>query len=200
MSDLLAKFFLILSQPETVAVVFLIGFWFHDRATWGIAIMLAAFSMVLNPALKEFFQMPRPSGAEGYGFPSGHFQGAMCFYGWLFVKLHNNWARLAIAILLAGVGYALVHMGFHFPRDIAGSIVVASIIIGLTYALLQREPFKTKPYLLACVLLGIGILPLAYMLFHSGMQKHSLAGYVAIAAVMLVWWKFFQEKDEKEKV
>lgn len=191
MTELLAKLLLLTGEPVTVAILFLVGFWFHDRTTWGIAIMLAGFSMVLNPALKEYFALPRPEGAEGFGFPSGHFQGAMCFYGWLFIRLPQTWAKVLTALLLAGIAFGLVYLGYHYPRDIIGSFVVGCLVIGLASELLDRQPFVDKPYLMGCVLLAIGIFPLAYMLFHSGIQKHSLVGYAAIVAVMLVWWKFF---------
>jgi membrane-associated phospholipid phosphatase len=200
MSDpliLLADAFLILSHPVTVAALFVAGFMYHDRTTWGIAIMLAGFSMMLNPALKEYFAMARPLGQEGYGFPSGHFQGSMCFYGWLFLMLPNKWIKLAIGFLLAGIGFGLVYKGYHYPRDIAGSFVTGSLIVLGTYALFKREPFASKPPLVGWVFLGIGIFPLAYMHFMSGMQKHSLLGLAVIAGVMYIWMRFFPETKER---
>jgi membrane-associated phospholipid phosphatase len=192
---LMADFFLLMGHPVTVAALFLVGFITHDKTTWGIAIMLAGFSMMLNPALKEIFQLPRPQDITEYGFPSGHFQGSMCFYGWLALRIPNKWIRGGLALLLAGIGFALVYKGFHYARDIAGSFVVGSIIIFSTQALLRREPFHGTPPLLGCVFSGIGIIPLVYMSFHSGIQKHSLVGLVSILAVMMIWMRFFPEKE-----
>lgn len=196
---LIAQFFLIWDQPITLALVFLTGFWFLDRPTWGVAIMLSGFSMILNPALKEYFQMLRPGDSGEFGFPSGHFSGAMCFYGWLFLRYNQASIRIVIAILLAGIGYGVVHMGYHYPRDVAGAFGFCSIILGATYALMNRSAFVRKPHLLGCALVGIGIFPLLYMYMHTGIQKHSLVGFATIIAVMLVWWRFFPTEQKPSR-
>jgi membrane-associated phospholipid phosphatase len=194
MMTLMADGLLLLGAPGTVAVLFLIGFRYHDQTTWGVAIMLAGFSMMLNPALKEYFALPRPEGlSDGYAFPSGHFQGAMCFYGWLFIRISNKWARLLISLILAGIAFGLVYKGYHYVRDIMGSFVVGSLVITGAYVLLKREPFKSEPGLLGLPLAVTGLIPIGYMYMHSGIQRHSLLGLIAITAVMVIWTRFFPE-------
>lgn len=143
--DLLADILLVMSHPAVVASLFIIGYFYHDRTMWIVAATLALCSLVINPCLKEYFQMPRPLGQTGFGFPSGHFHGSFVFYGWLALHWNNKWIRLGILMILAGIGFGLVQKGYHFPRDLLGSAFFGSILILSTKFAMHFKLFKTYP-------------------------------------------------------
>jgi len=149
--------------------------------------MLTGFSMILNPALKEYFQLARPLGAEGYGFPSGHFQSATVFYGWIALNWPNTKVRVAIALILAGIGYGLVYLGFHYIRDLAGALVVGSLVLLMSSLTLRLSYFNNKPPKYGFVLLGISILPLLYMYQGEGIPKHSWEGLACLVLSTTFW-------------
>ncbi len=183
----LAQALLLMSHPAVVISLFVIGFVFHDKKTWGIAIMLTGFSMILNPALKEYFQLARPLGAEGYGFPSGHFQSATVFYGWIALNWPNTKVRAAIAVILAGIAYGLVFLGFHYIRDIAGALAVGSLVLLMSSLLIGRPYFNTKPPKYGIVLMGLSTLPLLYMYQSEGIPKHSWEGLACLFLSTTLW-------------
>ena len=77
--DHLSSVLLVFSNPVTVFSLFLLGFFYYDKTTWGVAILLACFSMVLNPALKAFFGLPRPMIYLDLVFPAGIFKAPCVF-------------------------------------------------------------------------------------------------------------------------
>lgn len=143
--ELLADILLIMSHPVMVASIFVVGYFFHNRTMWIVAATLALCSLVINPCLKEYFQMPRPFGQTGFGFPSGHFHGSFVFYGWIALHWNHKWIRTGIAAILAGIGFGLVQKGYHFPRDLLGSAFFGSILIITTRFVMDFELFKTFP-------------------------------------------------------
>lgn len=195
--DLIANFFLLWDQPITLGALFLAGLLLREHKIFGTALMLAGFSMILNPALKEYFHMLRPGESGEYGFPSGHFSGAYSFYGWLLISYSRPAIRLALAFLLVGLAYSIVYMGYHYPQDIAGAFFFVSLTLGATHMLLNREPFMSKPHLLGCVLVALSTLPLFYMYMHTGIQKHSWVGLATIMVVTLMGWKLFPRLEKK---
>ncbi len=99
--------------------------------------------LVLNTALKSFFDRPRPqvfewgTHAATSSFPSGHAMSAAIVYStvaYLAARLHKQtWAR-GITLLGAGVVIVLIcasrmYLGVHYPSD-----VIAGATIGLAWA------------------------------------------------------------------
>lgn len=99
--------------------------------------------LVLNAALKLFFDRPRPqvfewgTDAASSSFPSGHAMSAAIVYStvaYLAARLHKQvWARW-ITLLVAGIIIVLIcasrmYLGVHYPSD-----VIAGAMIGLAWA------------------------------------------------------------------
>ncbi|CAM9949327.1 unnamed protein product, partial [Choristocarpus tenellus] len=47
---------------------------------------------------------------------------AITFYGWIILNTKSNFIRFILAALIAGVGFSLIHKGFHNIYDIVGSV------------------------------------------------------------------------------
>jgi undecaprenyl-diphosphatase len=112
---------------------------------WFDALLALVLTMLggglLNVALKNLFQRPRPVFDEPlvhlttFAFPSGHTMGATLFYIFLAVLASHTLRRrmrlvvICCAALLVGlIGATRIYLGAHFFTD-----VLAAIVAGLTW-------------------------------------------------------------------
>jgi undecaprenyl-diphosphatase len=138
----LAYDFSLLGSAAILALLFVVaatGFWLSGqrRAAFGLAATMTG-AIVLENALKYGFHRIRPqpffgAAPETFSFPSGHALFSTCFYGAAAYFLASNFRNLssraviwAIALLLAGsIGISRIYLGFHYPSDVAGGMLVA---------------------------------------------------------------------------
>ena len=99
--------------------------------------------LVLNSALKSFFDRPRPqvfdwgTHAATSSFPSGHAMSAAIVYStvaYLAARLHKQvWARwitlVVAAVIIVLICASRMYLGVHYPSD-----VIAGATIGLAWA------------------------------------------------------------------
>jgi len=148
--SVLAKFFRFISflAEEPFYFILFAWVWLPSHGGRGPRMtFLFLLNMLVNQLLKVGFHQPRPfeldptlqlASAVGFGFPSGHSQSALFFWGLLaleFPKIHT-WA--AAALIIPAVGLSRVLLGVHFPQDVFGGWAVgAGLLLG--WALLQRQ-------------------------------------------------------------
>lgn len=128
-----------------------------DRA----AVMMA--SLIVLP-LYELFKLAvhraRPvtefvakAGLHGDSFPSGHSAGSFAIYCTLaylmYRELPRPWSRIG-AGLAAGlailIGFSRIYLGAHFPTDVIGGWLIASLaLMIIRYGLIQYERRKAVP-------------------------------------------------------
>ncbi len=118
----------------------IIGFLYLDRKTFAFALFILLFTVCANPFLKMLWKMPLPSmgNAEGYGFPSGHLQSAIVFWGFLAFRYNNLSWRLVISAFLIAYAWALYIKGYHYPIDLLGAACFAALSL-----ILYRLVLKT---------------------------------------------------------
>lgn len=116
-----------------------------------------AFSLVItvffNGFFKDLFQDPRPPTntttenplgytAEGYGFPSGHSQGAVGFWGYVAYGFKDKSKPYLIptifSILIGLIALSRVIIGVHDLQDIVGGLIIG---IGVLLAFIFSEPY-----------------------------------------------------------
>ena len=132
MLDYLTAFVLVFSHDTILIPLIVLGYIWLDRAIFYHATCLLLLSMLVNPALKVTFKVPLlPHLGGGYAFPSGHMQSATVFYGWIAYKTPCWMVRTMILALLIGIGFGLVHLGFHRVEDIAAAVFVGIALIAL---------------------------------------------------------------------
>ena len=114
--------------------------------------MVVPAGMLANLALKHLVRRPRPSfdGAlphlSNFSFPSGHTTGAALFYGFLVLYGLGRTAQaprrvllvLAACAMTGLVAFSRVYLGFHFPSDVAASVVLALAWTGGVLAIAGR--------------------------------------------------------------
>ncbi len=124
--------------PIAITYGFIEGFY---RKQWKMMvwfIFLLIITVFVGHALKSVFKIPRVSNPNTYGFPSGHTQFAIVFYGWLCYQLTLAvprylgivYAALTITILAYAVT-AIVHYGYHTWFDIMGGIASGGLLLFL---------------------------------------------------------------------
>ncbi len=113
-----------------------LGYWLDSRRRWvriGLTFMLAG---VLNAALKDAFQAPRPMlepliQEGGYSFPSGHAMMSAAFWGAIAVGYRRAWVTALAAVLVAGIMFSRVYLGVHWPRDVLVGAALGLALVGL---------------------------------------------------------------------
>jgi membrane-associated phospholipid phosphatase len=91
-------------------------------------------------------EVVRLASATGYSFPSGHAVLSVCFYGGLALLLWNRartrgWRALLLACAIGfplAIGFSRVYLGVHYPTDVLGGWLGASLWLGAFALALRR--------------------------------------------------------------
>jgi len=123
-------------------------YWCLCKRTGARLSILFLLSAYINMVAKLMADMPRPFeysdavqqlvAASGGGFPSGHTQGAVVFWGYLAYTFKNTLFRSIAGFLILGIPLSRLYLGVHFPIDIAGGYLLGSILL---YGFVKSENF-----------------------------------------------------------
>jgi glycerophosphoryl diester phosphodiesterase len=180
-----------LGHEEFYLIALPLIYWVISKR-WGL-MLTAVFllSHFINTALKNFFAIPRPTGAEGirilyaesapgWAFPSGHTQGTAVFWGYgprLFRHRLLGWLGL---IIIALVAVSRMYLGVHWPQDILGGLVLAAAITVVALRA-ERSPAWAR---LAALSPGLQIAlafaaPLLLLLLDRSLESAKVVGFLA---------------------
>jgi membrane-associated phospholipid phosphatase len=122
---------------------------------YGAALFLTVSSggaLLLNGAMKLFFERPRPqvpwaSVLPDYSFPSGHTMNSVAFYGALAVIIWSiagrRWGIVAVvsaAVLCTLIGISRIYLGYHYFTDVIGGALA-----GVSWLLITMAVFRVRP-------------------------------------------------------
>jgi membrane-associated phospholipid phosphatase len=137
-------------------------------------------SLFANSFLKDFYKDPRPDTniiegepiEEGYGFPSGHSQNGMAFWGHLLLWKKNTAQPSPInkvviiiaAIFMIILPISRIIIGVHDLQDIVGGTVIGLVILMVFLFIYPYfEPLKAKPLFLQMIL-GVTLVLTAWVI------------------------------------
>ncbi|HEY8394531.1 MAG TPA: glycerophosphodiester phosphodiesterase family protein [Thermaerobacter sp.] len=136
--DAVAHFFTSLGSEYFYMALLPAIYWCVDRRRGHELAFLFLASMWLNGLTKDVFNLPRPSAGEGIrvlaresspGFPSGHAQGAMTLFGYLFAEYPMAWLRgLAVAMVLL-IALSRPYLGVHYLGDTLGGLAIGLLLV-----------------------------------------------------------------------
>lgn len=140
MIDYIAQACLGFTHQSFLIPFIIVGYFIFSKQIFCKALFILLFSMVVNAYLKSLWQVPLPSalGKEGWAFPSGHMQTAFAFWGWLAWEYNQILFRFFVTFLLIGIGFSLVHFGYHDYYDIFGALGCGIISLSV-YDILLRQ-------------------------------------------------------------
>lgn len=180
---------------EEYFYILVLGFfyWCINKEEVRYLVMVITFSSVVNGALKEIVNSPRPfmveevralrtETAHGSSFPSGHVQIVASFYGALAHRYKKVWLWLIACVVVILVGLSRVYLGVHWPRDVVGGIIFAvlSIFIISRMELYEKRQGVSWPYfiLFALVVLSMFLLKSETYIKATGAFLGFMMGYL----------------------
>lgn len=123
------------------------------RVTYGIPVSAgAAFVTLLNKAIKNAVQRPRPDdilhlvNEGGFSFSSGHSITSMFVFGMLIYLVRTNvknrtaanvWTVI-LAIPMICIGLSRIYLGVHYPSDVLAGWCLGAAVIAVMAAVLER--------------------------------------------------------------
>jgi membrane-associated phospholipid phosphatase len=135
--------------PVLVIVIFLL------KRKDAIVLLVAAFALstIFVQGIKNLVPEDRPikaitntslihtvEGVEVHtinSFPSGHSTTAFCIYFIFCLLIKKRWSIVVGFIYAVTVGYSRIYLAQHFPFDVAGGIVTATISVWLSVFIQQ---------------------------------------------------------------
>lgn len=120
----------------------ILGIVFVKKKKYKVIIPINLLVIVLiNIALKNFFERPRPDRFRiieetGFSFPSGHSMASMAFYGYLIYLIFTNVKDkkirnilcVLLGILIFLIGFSRIYLGVHYASD-----VIAGLCFSMAY-------------------------------------------------------------------
>ncbi len=133
-----------LGSPTAVIGILIVSalalFWFKHLRLAAALIIAVVGASVSELLLKVLIERVRPSGFSdllptSYSFPSGHATSSMALYGFLTYILYHLFPRYRHIIIPVGftlvgiVGFSRLYLGVHYPSDILGGYLLATMWI-----------------------------------------------------------------------
>ena len=79
---------------------------------------------VLEPSVAR---TPEAALSSGPGFPSGHAQLSLTFWGYAAWWLKRPWVWLLAALIVTLISLSRLYLGMHFPVDVVGGLVIGAV-------------------------------------------------------------------------
>jgi len=134
-------------------------YWCYDKKNTITIGTIFLFSAALNDMLKEIFQHPRPDPKNlldgikqlnmkylpsSPGFPSGHTQGTVSFFGSIVYLSKDHYVRWFGILLILLIPYSRLYLAVHYLGDVLGGYLFGfvSLVVLLPLISLIRKKYK----------------------------------------------------------
>lgn len=180
------------SEEAYIALVLFTYLAVDARAGQRIGVLLVV-SFFVNQYAKGWFDTERPfvtdpevvrtdralATATGAGFPSGHAQSSMTFWGYAAALSGRAWVWVVALLLIALVSSSRLYLGVHLPIDVIGGLAIGAVLV-LIAAAIDRSGLTLPGWLL--ILLAVAV-PLSAHLLAPTPESDLLAG--ALGALVI---------------
>lgn len=136
--DNLMRLFTAVGTEEAYMAVVCWLYWCGQRTLGRNLSVVLLLGGIVNSDLKQFFSHPRPFeldsslqlvGTSGYGFPSGHAQTAVLFWGYLGTKTQWRLKYAVVVPMILLIGLSRIYLGVHFPTDVLAGWLIGLVIL-----------------------------------------------------------------------
>lgn len=151
-SPLLDQVFGLITNLNHEAVYLLVLpliYWLYDKRFGRYLFAVLAIALWSNDLFKGIVVGSRPDPGQvrvlmpettggSPGFPSGHAQTSLLFWGAIAWQVRRTWVTVAVLLTVFLIGLSRLYLGLHWPLDVLGGWAIGAILL----LLLQRSrPF-----------------------------------------------------------
>lgn len=147
-------------------------YWGWDKRKTFMLIQLVGYCALVNHCIKEWVQALRPfqvapdlvqlldthmrdavvNGSwvwkvpykTSYSFPSGHAQGAICFWGGLAYLIRRPAATVVAVVMIVLIPLSRIYLGVHFAGDVTTGLLIGGAILGLFILVVRCIRFDSR--------------------------------------------------------
>ena len=113
-----SNFFIQFSNDYTI-LLWLWIYTFIVKSKYSIdLIQLLSATLIINVWLKYLWMIPLPYKSQTFAFPSGHMHSATIVYFYPFLMFAQYSSRYLLVIILLGISYAEISLGYHNIKDL----------------------------------------------------------------------------------
>jgi membrane-associated phospholipid phosphatase len=143
-------FTIITNLGETIVFIVLVAIIFiaYDKKFAKNLAFSLLITYYINSVFKDIFMDPRPPSSsitDSYGFPSGHSQTAVGFWGYIGYEFRDKPRKYLIPVLMSViiilVALSRLIIGVHDVQDVAGGLILG---IGILIVFIYLEPLVSK--------------------------------------------------------
>ena len=188
-------------------------FWCVNKRLATIVGLTFLFSTVFNDIIKFAFNKPRPNPlnlAEGIaqlnnvycppsspGFPSGHAQNAVVFWGLLAYTIRRRLFSIFAVFMIVAISYSRLYLGVHFFGDVAGGIIIGCMVFTCAVLLIPYFDRLWNLQLLSAIIIFV-MMPIAVAIaFPDDATVKSLGVFSGFSIGLIVTKNRFGEPSFK---
>ena len=185
-------------------------FWCVNKRIATVVGIAFLFSAAINDIAKFLFIRPRPNPenlAAGIaelnriyapvhspGFPSGHAQSAVVFWGTLAYVLKHRWFTIFSLFLIIAISYSRLYLGVHFLGDVAGGIILGTVIFLCVIAAIPHYDKLWETGIISAIVFFV-IVPFIISIALTGNEIAKSLGVLSGFAI-----GFILNKDKSEEI
>ncbi|MFX1379099.1 MAG: phosphatase PAP2 family protein [Promethearchaeota archaeon] len=153
-----------LGEPIVFLIIVVLLFLAYNKKYAKNLLLVLLFSHYINEVLKSLFQDPRPAPnvtdadpsdeygviEASYGFPSGHSQNAVAFWGYLGNEFKDRYKSkqipiipVILSVIIFLIAISRIIIGVHDLQDIIGGLLIG---MGVLLAFIYLEPTFSNLY------------------------------------------------------
>jgi membrane-associated phospholipid phosphatase len=167
--DVLFIFCSLLGENYIYMVLIAITYWCLNKKSGVLVAYVLLASAYLNYWLKMSFSIDRPPSEYriilkdeiSYGFPSGHMQNTIAFWGWVGLKIGKARVQAIFPALVFLIGLSRIYLGVHYLGDVLGATffgIVFLVVVNKAVPFLESKSNNTPEWLRYYLMPAVSVL------------------------------------------